>query len=69
MPGGDSPRSWPGSESHIFLAIANYLIQKDSYDRAFVKTLVNLKEFLEAVKSKKLKLGAKISRVVQNAQE
>ncbi|MEK6222018.1 MAG: molybdopterin-dependent oxidoreductase [Chloroflexota bacterium] len=59
--------SWPGSETHIFLAIANHLIQTDQYDRDYVRQWVNWKETLQAIKSKKLKLGAKIQKVVEKS--
>lgn len=39
--------SWPGSESVILLAVANYMIQNDLYDRAFVERWVNWQETLE----------------------
>jgi anaerobic selenocysteine-containing dehydrogenase len=39
-----SPR--PGSEAAIFLAIANYLIQHDLYDREFVRRWWNWQEYL-----------------------
>ncbi|MFW6058511.1 MAG: molybdopterin-dependent oxidoreductase, partial [Persicimonas sp.] len=38
--------TWPGSESTVMLAMANYLIQNDLYDREFVENWVNWKEFL-----------------------
>ena len=59
--------SWPGSEAAIFLAIANYLIQNDLYDRKFVERWVNWKETLEALKNGKLKINSKITRLVKNA--
>src|SRR5256712_668749 len=37
----------PGSEAAILLAIANYLIQNDLYNREFVKRWWNWEEFLE----------------------
>ncbi|NND71924.1 MAG: molybdopterin-dependent oxidoreductase [Rhodothermales bacterium] len=39
--------TWPGSEQTLLLAIANYLIQNDLYDKKFVKRWVNWKETLE----------------------
>ncbi|HVI71688.1 MAG TPA: molybdopterin-dependent oxidoreductase, partial [Pyrinomonadaceae bacterium] len=39
---------YPGSEAAILLAIANYLIQNDLYDREFVEQWWNWKEFLSA---------------------
>ena len=39
--------SWPGSETVILLAIANYLIQNDLYDKPFVERWVNWEETLE----------------------
>jgi len=38
---------YPGSEAAILLAIANYLIQNDLYNREFVRRWWNWKEFLE----------------------
>ena len=43
--------TWPGSESTILLAIANYLIQTGKYDKEFVRKWTNWKEFLKYVKS------------------
>ena len=43
---------WPGSEPAILLAIANYLIQEDLYDREFVRRYWNWQEFLEAERPK-----------------
>ena len=37
---------WPGSEAAILLAIANFLIQNDRYDRDFVRRWWNWQEFL-----------------------
>ena len=34
--------SWPGSESVILLAIANYLIQNDLYDKEVCRALGQL---------------------------
>ncbi len=41
--------TWPGSETTVLLAIANYLIQNDLYDREFVRRWVNWEETLQAV--------------------
>jgi len=38
--------SWPGSEAAILLAISNYLIQNDRYDKDFVRRWVNWEETL-----------------------
>src|SRR5713226_7337611 len=38
---------YPGSEAAILLAIANYLIQNDLYNREFVRQWWNWREFLE----------------------
>jgi len=38
---------WPGSETVILLAVANYLLQNNLYDREFVKKWVNWEDFLE----------------------
>ena len=43
--------TWPGSEQTVLLAIANYLIQSDRYDKQFVKRWVNWKETLEFLSS------------------
>ncbi len=46
---------WPGSESAILLAIANYLITNGKYDREFVRKWVNWEEYLKIqVSSSKL---------------
>jgi len=42
--------TWPGSEHSVLLAIANYLIQNDQYDKKFVKRWVNWRETLLAVR-------------------
>ena len=39
--------SWPGSETEVLLAFANYMIQNDRYDRDFVRDWVNWEETLE----------------------
>jgi len=41
--------TWPGSEATLLLAIANYLIQNDLYDKAFVEKWVNWEETLLAI--------------------
>ena len=38
---------WPGSETTMLLAIANYLIQNDRYDKDFVNKWVNWQAFLD----------------------
>ncbi len=47
--------TWPGSEAHVLLAIANYLIQHDLYDRDFVRRWVNWEQTLEAVADGRLR--------------
>jgi anaerobic selenocysteine-containing dehydrogenase len=42
--------TWPGSESTVLLAIANYLLQNELYDREFVRKWVNWQEFLSVLK-------------------
>ncbi len=39
----------PGSEAAVLLAIANYLIQTDNYNAAFLQSWVNWQEYLSAV--------------------
>ncbi len=39
--------TWPGSEAAVLLAMANILIQRDLFDRAFVEKWVNWEEYLE----------------------
>ncbi|MFN2189511.1 MAG: molybdopterin-dependent oxidoreductase [Candidatus Promineifilaceae bacterium] len=46
--------TWPGSESAVLLAIANYLIQNDLYDKEYVRRWVNWEETLQAVNSGEL---------------
>ncbi len=50
--------TWPGSEQTVLLAIANYLIQNDLYDKAFVRRWVNWEETLEAVISNQLPVNS-----------
>lgn len=40
--------TWPGSEAAVLLAIANYLIQNDLYDKNFVRRWVNWEQYLQA---------------------
>ena len=40
--------TWPGSEAAVLLAIANYLIQNDLYDKDFVRRWVNWDVYLKA---------------------
>jgi anaerobic selenocysteine-containing dehydrogenase len=40
--------TWPGSEAAVLLAMANYLIQNDLYDREFVRRWVNWETYLQA---------------------
>ncbi len=42
--------TWPGSEAAVLLAIANYLIQNDLYDKDFVRRWVNWAESLQALR-------------------
>ncbi|MEJ5247632.1 MAG: molybdopterin-dependent oxidoreductase [Caldilinea sp.] len=49
--------TWPGSETTVLLAIANYLIQTGRYDRRFVRRWVNWRETLAAIRDGKLDLG------------
>jgi anaerobic selenocysteine-containing dehydrogenase len=49
--------TWPGSESTVLLAIANYLIQNDLYDKEFVRRWVNWEETLQAVADGQLVVG------------
>ncbi|MEM7335197.1 MAG: molybdopterin-dependent oxidoreductase [Chloroflexota bacterium] len=41
--------TWPGSEMSVLLAIANYLIQNDLYDKEFVRRWVNWEDTLQAI--------------------
>jgi len=49
--------TWPGSESTVLLAIANYLIQNELYDHTFMRRWVNWQETLAAVRDGKLDIG------------
>jgi anaerobic selenocysteine-containing dehydrogenase len=40
---------YPGSEAAIFLAIANWMIREDKYDREFVRRWWNWQEYMEVV--------------------
>ena len=46
--------TWPGSEGTVLLAIANYLLQNDLYDKEFVRRWVNWRQTLEAVRDGQL---------------
>ncbi len=46
--------TWPGSESTVLLAVANYLIQHDLYDKEFVRRWVNWEETLQAIRERRL---------------
>src|SRR3990172_3803591 len=48
--------TWPGSEANLLLAIANYLIQNDLYDKAFVEKWVNWEETLLAITDLRLRI-------------
>lgn len=48
--------TWPGSESAVLLAIANYLIQNDLYDKRFVQRWVNWRETLAAISNGQLEI-------------
>jgi anaerobic selenocysteine-containing dehydrogenase len=50
--------TWPGSESTVLLAVANYLIQNDLYDKTFVRRWVNWEETLRAVISGQLSVNS-----------
>jgi anaerobic selenocysteine-containing dehydrogenase len=55
--------TWPGSEQTVLLAMANYLIQNDLYDRNFVRRWVNWQETLKAVADGHLQVeGLDVSR-------
>ncbi|HCP44911.1 MAG TPA: formate dehydrogenase [Deltaproteobacteria bacterium] len=43
--------TWPGSEATVLLAIANYLIQNDLYNKDFVRSWVNWEDSLKAAPS------------------
>ncbi len=49
--------TWPGSEPTVLLAIANYLIQNNLYDRDFVRRWVNWEQTLEAIAAGQLATG------------
>ncbi|HSM56567.1 MAG TPA: molybdopterin-dependent oxidoreductase [Candidatus Sulfomarinibacteraceae bacterium] len=49
--------TWPGSESTVLLAMANYMIQNDRYDKEFVRRWVNWEETLQAIRDQRLEIG------------
>ncbi len=49
--------TWPGSEQTVLLAIANYLIQNDLYNKEFVRKWVNWQETLEAIADLRLAIN------------
>ncbi len=54
---------YPGSEAAMLLAIANYLIQNDLYNREFVRRWWNWEEYLESLKSQVQSLKSEVSQV------
>lgn len=59
--------TWPGSEHTVLLAIANYLIQNDLYDKAFVEKWVNWRETLAAIANGQLALDdPELRREIEN---
>lgn len=61
--------TWPGSEQTVLLAIANYLIQNDLYDKDFVRRWVNWEDTLQAVASGRLLVKSDVlqTRIAQSA--
>ncbi|MCP4360357.1 MAG: molybdopterin-dependent oxidoreductase [Chloroflexi bacterium] len=49
--------TWPGSEQFVLLAIANYLIQNDKYDKEFVRRWVNWEATLQAIADLRLRIA------------
>ncbi len=49
--------TWPGSETTLLLAIANYLIQNKRYNQEFVRRWVNWEETLQAIGEGKLEIS------------
>ena len=61
--------TWPGSESAVLLAMANYLIQNDRYDREFVRRWVNWEETLQAIRDQRLEIGdPELQSLISNLQ-
>jgi anaerobic selenocysteine-containing dehydrogenase len=56
---------YPGSEPAIFLAIANYLIQHDLYDREFVRRWWNWEEYLAAAQPSAERSFASFERILK----
>lgn len=54
--------TWPGSETYVLLAIANHLIQTDSYNKEFVRRWVNWEDSLEAIKGGELPIADRALR-------
>ena len=54
--------TWPGSEQSVLLAVANYLIQNDRYNKEFVRRWVNWKETLAAVEAGELAVDFSVSK-------
>ena len=52
--------TWPGSETSVLLAIANYLIQNDLYNKQYVHDWVNWRETLTAIRDGKIDIGTTI---------
>ena len=60
--------TWPGSESTVLLAFANYLIQNDLYDKEFVRKWVNWEEFLSVIRNSELVIDPKTQELITNYQ-
>jgi anaerobic selenocysteine-containing dehydrogenase len=60
--------TWPGSESSILLAIANYMIQTGKYNKEFVRKWTNWKEFLNHVKESTSSEWDSIRPLIPNSQ-
>jgi anaerobic selenocysteine-containing dehydrogenase len=49
--------TWPGSEQTVLLAMANYLIQNDRYDKEYVRRWVNWEDTLAAIVNGQLSIA------------
>ncbi len=58
--------TWPGTETCVLLAFANFLIQNDRYDKEFVRRWVNWESFLEHAPS--FVVGSEAWQIAHDAQ-
>ena len=59
--------TWPGSETTVLLAVANYMIQNGRYHKEFVRRWVNWQDSLQAVISGQLPVSSHLKSQISQA--